>query len=112
MKRIANLIFIKDNEIIKKLAIENDKPAKIVIGRDLSCDVQITSSFIGRQHAEISFNGNSFRIKDLNSANGIFINGKKIQEIIDQATEKDSKSVFRAAKNLRPFCLIWFRLQT
>lgn len=54
----------------------------ITIGRHPSCHVRFPLEFtsISRKHAEIVREGNKFRLID-HSANGTFVNGKKVQEI-------------------------------
>ncbi|CAG2176321.1 unnamed protein product [Oppiella nova] len=51
------------------------------VGNDSSCDVWITDESVSRSHAEIryDYNDNNYMIKDLNSTNGTFINGNKIE---------------------------------
>jgi len=62
--------------------IQEFTEGKIVIGRHPSCQVRFPPEFtsISRKHAEIVREGNQFRLTD-HSANGTFVNGKKIQEI-------------------------------
>lgn len=48
------------------------------IGRQDGCDVCIKDEFVSRQHAEISFEEGEWRIRDLGSANGIFVGGKRV----------------------------------
>jgi EAL domain-containing protein (putative c-di-GMP-specific phosphodiesterase class I) len=50
------------------------------LGRNESCDYQILSSRVSREHAEIVKEGGHYRIRDLKSTNGTFINGKRIDE--------------------------------
>lgn len=61
--------------------------SKVVIGRTDECDVVLNSSSVSRQHAEIQkLSDGTYSIKDLNSTNGTFVNGRKIkslQSIID-----------------------------
>ena len=49
------------------------------IGRHPDCDVSIPSQYVSRFHAEIFFENGSWWIQDLDSQNGIFIDGKKTQ---------------------------------
>ena len=62
--------------------IQEFTEGKITIGRHPSCHVKFPPEFtsISRNHAEIVREGNQFRLID-RSANGTFVNGKKIQEI-------------------------------
>ena len=50
------------------------------VGRESSCDITVNSQQISRSHAQISIKGNVVTLKDLNSANGTFVNGIKITE--------------------------------
>jgi len=53
----------------------------IKIGRDPSCQIVLDDAHISRQHAEISCaNGKDIVIRDLGSTNGVFVNGKKVNE--------------------------------
>jgi two-component system, cell cycle response regulator len=51
-----------------------------VIGRDASCDIWVDDPHISRKHAIISNKNNITLLRDENSTNGVFINGKKIVE--------------------------------
>ncbi len=55
----------------------------ILIGRHPSCQVRFPADFsiISRKHASIIREGNRFKFKD-HSANGTFVNGKKVNETI------------------------------
>jgi len=54
---------------------------KFTVGREDSCELQILSLGISRKHAEVYFEKGRWWIKDLNSANGTFLNGEKINKI-------------------------------
>jgi two-component system, NtrC family, sensor kinase len=49
------------------------------VGRDSSNTIQLHDSEVSRHHAEIRFHEGEFVISDLNSSNGTFINGKRIE---------------------------------
>jgi len=51
------------------------------IGREDSCEIQIMTMGVSRKHAEVYFEKGRWWIKDLKSANGIFLNGEKINKI-------------------------------
>ena len=54
--------------------------SKVVIGRADDCDIVLNSGSVSRQHAEIQkLSDRTYSIKDLNSTNGTFVNGRKIK---------------------------------
>jgi chromosome segregation ATPase len=50
---------------------------KTTIGRTPDNDLQIDASFISRHHAVLLLNGNQTIIEDLNSTNGVYVNGHR-----------------------------------
>lgn len=53
--------------------------SEMVIGRDPSCDIQIFDRQVSRQHAKINTVDHGLAsITDLNSKNGVFVNGERI----------------------------------
>ena len=53
-----------------------EKP--ITIGRGDMCDVQLRDSMISRQHFQIRRSGEVYVVQDLESANGVVVNGIRI----------------------------------
>jgi phosphoserine phosphatase RsbU/P len=52
-----------------------------VLGRLPECTIQLKSNMVSRRHAEVARGeGNQFFVRDLQSGNGTFVNGKKIEE--------------------------------
>jgi TonB family protein len=52
----------------------------VVIGRDKSATLRIQDKFISRKHFQVEFLGeNKLFLQDLGSANGTFLNGKKVE---------------------------------
>ncbi|UCH98329.1 MAG: sigma 54-interacting transcriptional regulator [Candidatus Aminicenantes bacterium] len=52
----------------------------ITIGRDETNDIVINNEFISRKHVNITLKPNSFLVEDAGSANGIFVNNKKVKK--------------------------------
>jgi DNA-binding NtrC family response regulator len=52
---------------------------RCVIGRSETCEAQLEGSKISREHAEISPVGSAFGIRDLNSRNGVWVNGQRVE---------------------------------
>ena len=71
-------IILKFNStVINEFKIDQDE---IIIGRDSDNEVQIDNVAVSREHAKIIRGPNSCLIEDLNSTNGTFVNGKKINK--------------------------------
>jgi len=52
----------------------------IQIGRDAGNDVVLASPTVSRFHAQVEKVGQRFRVRDLRSSNGTFVNGERIQK--------------------------------
>lgn len=52
----------------------------ITVGRDASCDVQLTTPGVSARHCRMVFRDGEWRVKDLGSKNGIRVNGKKYEK--------------------------------
>ena len=70
-----------------KVAHDGDEPidfpvaqGRIILGRTSDNDIQIESKFVSRHHAQIVTYGPESVLEDLNSTNGIYINGKRVKK--------------------------------
>jgi len=52
---------------------------RVVLGRSRECDIQIEDANVSRRHAELRQEGTNFWIVDLDSTNGIEVNGRRVQ---------------------------------
>lgn len=52
----------------------------ISVGRDFQNDIQAVSAQASRQHAQITYDGNKFYIRDMRSTNGTYVNGWRVEE--------------------------------
>jgi len=50
------------------------------IGRSSDCDIQIKEDCVSRKHVNVFFDGERWRAKDMDSANGTYLNGVRIQD--------------------------------
>ncbi len=52
---------------------------RIVLGRSRECDIQVEDPNVSRRHAELRQEGASYWIVDLDSTNGIEVNGRRVK---------------------------------
>ena len=48
------------------------------IGRDQGCELRLDDVHVSRKHVEVAFRKGRWRVCDLKSANGIFVNGQRV----------------------------------
>ncbi|MHC4958338.1 MAG: sigma 54-interacting transcriptional regulator [Planctomycetota bacterium] len=73
---MPHLLVLGGPEALKRFAIETDQ---IVIGRGESADVTVADRNASARHCRIERTGGGFRISDLESQNGTWINGKRVR---------------------------------
>ena len=99
------LFLTKNGETLKKLRFEG---SRLLIGRTEHNDVSIDSKFVSRHHALLVRHGSATLLMDLNSANGTYVNSRRISNQVlaneDVITLGDYglKFVDPAAKRRRP----------
>ena len=54
----------------------------LTIGRSPQNLIQIIDPMVSRRHASVRWNGESYVVTDLESKNGIYVNGKKVKEAV------------------------------
>jgi pSer/pThr/pTyr-binding forkhead associated (FHA) protein len=54
----------------------------VVIGRSRTCDLSIQSAELSRRHAVLRREGNDFVIEDLDSQNGVYLNGVRVHSAV------------------------------
>ena len=70
------LLSVKNNrKLIELLSQKNS----VTIGRSPEADIIIKDNIVSRKHARVFKSGNKYYIEDLNSTNGVFVNGKKVK---------------------------------
>lgn len=74
---MAKLTIKSRGKVIREIVLRADKDFKI--GRDQSNDLVLDNPAVSRKHAKIYKTQWPFYIEDLNSSNGTFLNGAKME---------------------------------
>lgn len=78
----------------------------MILGRDRLEPVGLADPSMSRQHAEVRYEGQRFRVRDLGSRNGTFVDGKPAGEVAEGAERRVVRaghSIFLACQDVRPF---------
>jgi hypothetical protein len=78
------------------------------IGRGTTCEVCIRNEYVSRIHVEVTPEWGGWRIKDLNSSNGLFWHGVRVQDVLVTSAEvirlgvEGPELAFQVQKRQRP----------
>ena len=72
---MSKLIILEGPDAGAKFSFDS---GRLLIGRGDECQIRINQGSISRQHAMLTFMGDCWQIEDLNSQNGVFIDGVQI----------------------------------
>jgi pSer/pThr/pTyr-binding forkhead associated (FHA) protein len=99
----AYLLILSPQE--KKRLIELGEK-DIVIGRSSECDIRFLVENVSRRHARVFLHNEEFMIEDLDSTNGLFVNGVKVVRCAlrnnDQIALGGVRLLFNEEKRLQP----------
>ncbi|MEO5349283.1 MAG: FHA domain-containing protein [Magnetococcus sp. YQC-3] len=75
-------VIVKFKDIVRKQVVLQKETT--TIGRTSTNDIPVENLAISRHHAEITRDGGRYRLRDLQSSNGTFVNGARVTEKILQ----------------------------
>jgi len=73
---VGRLIIATEGRTVSDLTL---KVGRLIVGRTADNDVQIDSRFVSRHHCQIVTTPHGSVIEDLNSTNGIYVQGKRVR---------------------------------
>jgi pSer/pThr/pTyr-binding forkhead associated (FHA) protein len=74
--------YLEITGIDKETKVVELRKEETVIGRTRECDIPLPSNNVSRKHACVGFRNEEYHIKDLNSTNGVYVNGVKIEKCV------------------------------
>jgi pSer/pThr/pTyr-binding forkhead associated (FHA) protein len=69
------VLSMKGVEIDRALLV----PGRFIVGRTSDNDMQVDSKFVSRHHMQFVTSVDDCYVEDLNSTNGVFLNGKRVR---------------------------------
>ncbi len=67
-----------NHSALKNKVFSIDKES--LVGRSNDCDITLAAAHLSRKHARLSLKNDRLRVTDLDSANGTYVNGKRVKE--------------------------------
>jgi pSer/pThr/pTyr-binding forkhead associated (FHA) protein len=71
-KAVTRALLVRDG---KTFVIDNPRA---VVGRSRRCDLVVDDPNVSRKHAELQLRGSDWFVVDLDSTNGVVVNGKQV----------------------------------
>lgn len=113
IKEMQQSIHQKESSFLPKITLQTDssspKPftqSEILIGRDVSNDLQLMDEAISARHARIFYSGNHWMVEDFQSTNGTYLNNERIilpTTLLEGDILKCGKEIIKISfKNLLP----------
>ena len=93
----AKLLVVKSDNLVDEISIEAEE---LIFGREDGTDITIEDKRVSRQHCKIWRDGSEYKITDLGSSNGTFVNGQKVSESV--ITDGDRIQI---GSNIFEFCV-------
>lgn len=53
----------------------------MIVGRHSNCDIRLPHPDVSRRHCQFSYLGGIWKLRDLGSLNGVFVNGRRVRQI-------------------------------
>ena len=69
----------RKGSMIKAFALGDRQ--ELIVGRDETCDIQIRSRSVSREHCSIEAEDGEMFLRDLGSTSGTFANGERVEKI-------------------------------
>src|SRR5262245_32224126 len=79
---LRRVVVIEGPDTGKTFELDSNSPSRILLGTSPACEVLLTDSTVSRRHAAFEPTGTGgYRLTDLGSRNGTFVDGTRIVEV-------------------------------
>jgi pSer/pThr/pTyr-binding forkhead associated (FHA) protein len=79
--------------------------SEATIGRGPHCDIRLAVDSVSRKHARIALRNEEYHVEDMNSTNGVYVNGVRVVKCVlrdnDQIEMGGVKIIFKEEKTLK-----------
>lgn len=91
-------MLVPEDSSLPKIHLESKK--SITVGRDNGCDIVINDSEVSKKHLRITLIGTLVEIEDLDSSNGTYIDGKKLDAHKKVMLQKNEQLIIASENNV------------
>jgi hypothetical protein len=104
---IASLSPVK--AVLRVIELGNERPFEglcpLTIGRDRDCELALADAEVSRRHARLETQGGIVFVRDLESSNGTFLNGRRLDSALEtrQGDEIDVGTTRLIVEKLEPW---------
>lgn len=91
-------MLVPDDSSLPKIHLESKK--SITVGRDNGCDIVINDSEVSKKHLRITLIGTLVEIEDLDSSNGTYLDGKKLDAHKKVMLQKNERLIIASENNV------------
>jgi transcriptional regulator with GAF, ATPase, and Fis domain len=78
--RLRRVVVVEGPDASREFELDANKPSRILLGTSEVCDLRLTDPTVSRRHAAFEVAGRRYRLTDLQSTNGTFVDGVSIVE--------------------------------
>src|SRR5258708_22232723 len=78
--RLRRVLVIEGPDARREFELAPNTPSRILLGTSEVCALRLTDPTVSRRHAAFEASGKRFRLMDLQSTNGTFVDGVRIVE--------------------------------
>jgi two-component system response regulator HydG len=79
--RLRRVVVIEGPDAAREFELDPNTPSRILLGTSEVCELRLTDPTVSRRHAAFEAAGKSYRLSDLHSTNGTFVDGVRVVEV-------------------------------